>query len=137
MLGERVNTHNDMRTPTFEKFCYIGNASFVKELARFRSDPVHAPIKVLHPVLPVSQNPIVQLNQTRGEMVRLFNRFHHSNRIRLTFKKFLHPSNNCGGGGTVPSTGVRRDDEDLGCAFGRECHFLLAPWCLNFVTWSN
>src|SRR6185436_8599331 len=86
---------------------------FVKKLARLRSKPIYEPVVILHPVLPVTQNPVVQTHQLRAEMVRLFNRTHDPDRIRLTFEKLLHTGDDRCRGGAMSAAGVRRDDQNF------------------------
>jgi hypothetical protein len=52
----------DVRTPTFKQSRHITNASPMKELPCFRTNVIDAPVEVLHPVLPVGQDPIVKAN---------------------------------------------------------------------------
>jgi hypothetical protein len=58
-------------------------------------------------------------------MMRLFNRTHDPDRIRLSVEKLLHARNDRGGGGTMSTTGVRRDDQYLRDSLR---HFSLVPF---------
>src|SRR5215208_4207464 len=46
-------------------------------------------------------------------MMRLLDRAHDPDRIRLTFKKLLYARNDRSCSGTMSATGVRRDNQDL------------------------
>ena len=48
--------------------------------------------------------------------MRLFNRTHYPDRIRLAFEKLLHTSDDRRRGGAMSATGVRRDDQYFGDA---------------------
>src|SRR2546423_2816348 len=91
-----MDTDNHMRTPTFKQFNHIADASLVEELASLGTKPVHAPIKILHPVLPVSQYPIVEPDHFRGDCMGLFNCSDHPNSVRLTLEKLLHAGHDRG-----------------------------------------
>ena len=108
-----MHADDDVRTPALKQIRDITHAAFMKKLARLRPDVVHAPVEILHPVLPVAQYPVVQPHQLRAEMMRLLNCAHDPDRIRLTIKKLLHTRDNRRRSGTMPATSVRRDDQDL------------------------
>jgi hypothetical protein len=63
VLRKRVNTYDDMRAPTLEELGYISNTSLMKEFACFGPHMIHAPVEVFHPVLAITQNPVVQADQ--------------------------------------------------------------------------
>jgi hypothetical protein len=62
MLRQRMDTHNHVRTPTFKNLGHVTNATLVEKLACLGTNPVNKPIQVFHPVLFVSQHPIVEVN---------------------------------------------------------------------------
>jgi hypothetical protein len=49
----------NMWTPAFKDFGAKGYAALMKELSCFRTKLVNTPIQVLHPMLPVAQEPVV------------------------------------------------------------------------------
>ena len=59
VLREWMNAYDDVRTPAFKQIRNVRHTAFMKELTRLRSDVVHAPVEILHPVLPVAQYPVV------------------------------------------------------------------------------
>jgi hypothetical protein len=108
-----MNADHDVRAPALKQTGNIRHTSFTKKLARLRPNVVHTPVEILHPVLPVSQYPVVQTHQLRAQVMRLLNRAHDPNRVRLTVEKLLHSRNNRSRGRPVPTTRVRRDNQDL------------------------
>ncbi len=60
VLRQRVYADHDVRAPALKQLDDITDAAFVKKLARLRTDAIHAPVKILHPMLPVAQYPVVQ-----------------------------------------------------------------------------
>ena len=60
MLRERMNTDDDVRAPALKKLDDITHTPFMKKLARLGPKAIHAPVEILHPVLPVAQYPVVQ-----------------------------------------------------------------------------
>src|SRR5215510_11140929 len=85
----------------------------MKELARIRTDAVDEPVVILHPVLTIAQDPVVQPYQFIGEVMRLLNRANYAHRIRFTIKKLLHTRDNRRRRGPMPAAGVGGDDQDL------------------------
>src|SRR5215203_3109754 len=108
-----------MRTPTLEESGYVTDTAFMKKLASLRSDVVHAPVKILHPVLTIAKNPVVKTHQLSRQMVRFFNRTNDPNRVRFTVQKPLHSCNNRGSSRAMSATRVRRNYQYLGITSGR------------------
>src|SRR5882724_2366041 len=69
MLGQRMNADDDVRAPALKQLDHVTNRALVKELTRFRPDPIHAPVEIFHPMLPVGEYPIVQLDQALSQVV--------------------------------------------------------------------
>src|SRR2546421_11924540 len=90
MLRKWMNTHHNVRAPALEEFIHVANASLMEEFSCFWSEPVNKPVKIFHPMLPVSQQPIVEPNHLRSNCVRLLHCPHNTHRIRLTLKKSLY-----------------------------------------------
>src|SRR5688572_30733795 len=105
-----MNADHYMRAPTLKELGDISDATLMKKLARLWPKPVYAPVKVLHPVLPIPQQPVVDTYHSGGQRMRLFNRPNHAHRIRLPVEKLLHACDNCSRGGTVTTASVRRDN---------------------------
>src|SRR6266550_3510023 len=101
---------HDVRAPTLKKLFDKPDAAFLKELASFRAKAVDAPVEILHPVLPVTQQPVVKVNQLSCYRVGFFDRFYNSHCVRLTIEELLHAGNNRRRSGTMSATGVGRDD---------------------------
>src|SRR6185369_1379120 len=96
---ERMNTDDDVRAPAFEESSDVTDAALMKKLARLGTNTIQDPVVILYPVLAVAQQPVVKTDQLVGEMMRLLNRAHHANRIRLAVEKLLHAGDYSGGGG--------------------------------------
>jgi hypothetical protein len=96
MLRQGMDTDNNMRTPAFEKFPHITDATGMKELSRFGANSIHHPVKILHPVLLVAQHPVVEVHQPGGQVGRLLDSPDYPDSVRLALKKFLHTVNNRG-----------------------------------------
>jgi hypothetical protein len=62
-----MNANNYVRAPTLKLLGAETNASFVEKFPRLRTHAINNPIQILHPVLAVSQQPVVQTNQPRGD----------------------------------------------------------------------
>src|ERR1043165_3175889 len=133
MLRERMNTDDNMRAPALEKLDDITHTPLMKKLARLSTKSIYEPVVILHPVLPVTQDPVVQTHQLRAEMMRLFNRTHYPDRIRLAFEKLLHTGDDRRRSGAMSATSVRRDDQYFRDAL-RLGHWYLAlcPWFFAF-----
>ena len=113
MLRQRVNTNDNVWTPAFKKFRTKTDTALMKELSCLWSDVIDQPVEVLHPVLPIREDPVVKTDQTRRKMVRLLNRPYHTNCIRFAFQKLLNTSNDGCRCGPVSATGIRRDDQNF------------------------
>src|SRR5687767_12204702 len=105
-----MNTDDDVRAPALDNVAQVTDAPFMKKLARIRTDAVDDPVVILHPVLTVAQDPVVQPHQLVSEMMRFFDRAHDSHRIRFAVEKLLHAGNDRSGRGAMSTAGVRRDD---------------------------
>jgi hypothetical protein len=82
-----------MRAPPFKQSGYVANTSSMKEFAGLGPDSINAPVEVFHPVLAISQNPIVESNKFGGKVMRFFDSSHNSDSNRLTLEKLLHACN--------------------------------------------
>src|SRR5437868_7209159 len=102
-----------MRAPPFEQFNDVTNAAFLEKLARLRPKSIDEPIEILHPTLPIPQQPVVEAYQLCRDFMRIFDGFDDTHGIRLTVKKLLHTGNNRRRCGTMSTTGVRGDDQDF------------------------
>src|SRR2546425_7912664 len=85
-----MDANNYMRAPALEQLGHVANASLMEKLPRLWPEPVHAPVKILHPMLPVAQNPIVEPDHFRCDCMGLFNCSDHANSVRLTLEKLLY-----------------------------------------------
>src|ERR1043165_819637 len=103
----------DMRTPALKQTGDITHTPFIKKRARLRPDVIYEPVVILHPVLLVTQDPVIQPHQLRAEVMRFFNRAHDPDRIRFAVKKLLHTRNDRGRSRTMPTARVRRNDQNL------------------------
>jgi hypothetical protein len=55
-----MHTHNHVRAPFFERLPKKPDSPLIKELASFGPEPVNSPIEIFHPVLLISQNPVIE-----------------------------------------------------------------------------
>src|SRR5690606_4075851 len=110
---ERVDADNDMRTPLFKPILEKDHAAAVKELAGLRAKTVYRPVEVLHPALLVTENPVIDVNELFGDMVRFLDRLDDTHRYRFPVPKTLHPCRQRLCGRTVPAAGVGGNDQYL------------------------
>src|ERR1041384_5971148 len=85
----------------------------MKELARLWPKAINQPVVILHPVLFVAQQPVVNGNQFGGEMMRFFDSAHHAYGVRFAFHKTFDPRNDRRRRRAMTAAGVRRDNEDF------------------------
>ena len=111
----------NVRTPFFKTIPAKTDASPLKELARFGTDLVHDPIKILHPVLLILKYPIVEPNKFIGNVMRFLDRLDDADRRRFPLPKALSTIRDSLRCGSMSSTGVGRKNEDLG---GVGLHYL-------------
>jgi hypothetical protein len=52
-------TYHYMWAPSLENLKDVTYASLLEKLTSFRTKPVYAPIEILHPVLPVTEQPVI------------------------------------------------------------------------------
>ena len=113
VLSQRMYADDNVRTPALKKLAHITDATRMKELARFRSKAVDGPVKILHPMLLVTQQPVVETNQPVGDRRRFFHRAHHANRIRFAFDEALNAGHDRGCGRAMTAAGIGRNDQNL------------------------
>src|SRR5437773_12141852 len=113
MLCQRMHADHDVRAPALEQITHITYAARMKELERLWPETVNQPVVVLHPVLFISQQPVVDGHHYSREVMRLFDGPHHANSIRFTFDEALDAGHDRRGRGAVTTAGVGRDDEDF------------------------
>src|ERR1051325_1427062 len=118
-----MDTDYDVWTPTFENLCAITDAAFMKEFARLGAKAIDHPIQILHPVLAIAQQPVVETDQLCRDLVRLFHGFNDAHRIRLTLEKLLDTGNDRSRSRAMAAAGVRRHDRDFRVAL----HVLIFP----------
>src|SRR5205809_829376 len=85
----------------------------MKELEGLGTKAIDQPIVILHPVLLVTQQPVVNRYQLGGEMMRLFDGADDANRVRFALHKTLNAGHDRRGRGTMATSGIGRDDEDF------------------------
>ena len=113
MLGERMNTDDDVRAPFFELAAQVANRAFEDKLARFGADLIHGPIEIFHPMLLVLQHPVVKVNEFFRDPMRFLNRPDSAYSRRLALPKLLQPVRDRFRRGTMPAAGVGGDYEDF------------------------
>src|SRR6266496_5617907 len=113
MLGEWVNADNNLRTPALEKIGHITHCSLVEKLARVWTEAIDCPVEIFHPVLPISQHPVVETDKFRRDVVSFFNRAHNANSVGFAFDKALNASHNRCRGRAMASASVRRNDQNF------------------------
>src|SRR5207249_9834172 len=59
VLRQRMHADDDVRAPALKQFAHVTDASRMKELARLWPKAINQPVVVLHPVLFVAQQPVV------------------------------------------------------------------------------
>src|SRR6476620_1968678 len=108
-----MHANNDMRTPFLKLPGHITNGTLVEELSGIRAKAIDEPIIVLHPMLFVSQQPVVDSHHLCGQMMRLFHRANGSDRVRLAFHKAFDAGHNRRCRRSMSAARVGRDDEDF------------------------
>jgi hypothetical protein len=69
VLRQWVDADDDVRAPAFEEVTDVADRPLVEEFARLGAEAVDAPVEVLHPVLLVAQQPVVEPDHPRGDRV--------------------------------------------------------------------
>jgi len=90
-----MNTHHNVRAPSFKQSNHVSNRTLVEELPSFGSDSIHAPVEVFHPVLAVTEDPVIEMNKSAGKVMRFFDSFDDANGVRLALQEFLHTRDDC------------------------------------------
>src|SRR5690242_79922 len=108
-----MNADDDVRAPTFEQSSHVTDATFVEKLTRVWTNAVDDPVVILHPVLAVAENPVVETNQFVSEVMRFLDGAHDTNCVRLAVQKLLHSRDNRRCGRAMPAARVGRDDQYL------------------------
>lgn len=109
MLRQRMNAHDDMRTPFLEDITRIGKAFAMQEAALLRTHLVDRPIEILHPMLLVLKDPVIDVHQTLGDAVRVLDRTYRADRDRIAAPKSLKSIRNGLSRRTVAAARVGRD----------------------------
>src|SRR5437867_3746167 len=89
MLRQGMYANDDMRAPCFEKVSGVSDASPIKKFPRFRAKPINRPIKILHPALPMPQDPVIEADELLCYVMRFFNTANDPYRSRSAVPKFL------------------------------------------------
>src|SRR5260370_4913972 len=106
-------TDDDVRTPAIEEAAHKTDTSRLKELALLRPKAIDGPVVILHPVLLVSQDPVIQANQLSTEVVRFFDRADDSNRVGFSLEKTVNPGHDCRRRRPMAPARVGRDNQNL------------------------
>ena len=114
MLCQRVHADDDVRAPALEQFVDVADAATIEEFARFGAKTVDRPEEILHPVLPVTEHPVVDAHQPRRDRMRLFNRAHDAHGIRVSREELLQARRNRHRRRAMPAARVGRDDQNFG-----------------------
>src|SRR5262245_2352499 len=85
----------------------------MKKLERLWPEAVYQPVVILHPVLLVAQQPVVDSHQPGREVVRFFYRAHDANRIGLALHETFDAGHDRRRRRTMAAACVGRDDEDF------------------------
>lgn len=101
-----MNTDDNVWTPPLEDFGAVTDATLLEKLSRLGPNAVNSPVHVLHPMLFISQQPVINVHQFRRDRMRFFNRTDHANSVRLSFKKLLHTGDNRRRGRAMAASGV-------------------------------
>src|ERR1051325_1924736 len=113
MLRQGMDTDNDVRTPALDDIADIADAARMKELAGLRTKAIDQPVVILHPVLLVSQQPVVDRHQLGREVMRFLDGPDDAHRVRFTLHKTLYASHDGRGRGAMAAARVGRDDENF------------------------
>src|SRR5580765_7530210 len=89
-----MNTDYNVRAPFFELVAKVTDTVFLKYLACLGPDLVHKPIEVLHPILLVSEEPVVDRDKFVCQVMRFFSGPDHSHGDRFTVPKPLQSDRN-------------------------------------------
>src|ERR1041385_4062712 len=96
----------------------------MKELARLGTKAIDQPVVILHPMLLVTQQPVVNRHQPGGEMMRFLDRANHAHGVRFTLYETLNAGHDRRGRRAVTTAGVGRDDEDFWSLARRHLFFV-------------
>src|ERR1051326_1077029 len=110
-----MHADDDMRTPFVELTRNVTNRAFVKEFTCVWAESIDEPVVVLHPMLLVTQQPVVDGDELCCKMMRLFDRANRPNRVRLALHKRLNPRHDRRRRRAMTAAGIGGDDQDFRC----------------------
>ena len=110
VLRQRVDADDNVRTPALKKGAHISDAAGMKEFARLRTKTIDGPVEVLHPMLFVAQDPVVEINELCADVMGFFNCAHDTNRVRLALEEILDASDNRRGRRSMATARVGRNN---------------------------
>src|SRR5437588_6427575 len=101
-----MHADDNVRTPSLKQAANICDAARMKELARLWPEAIDEPVVILHPVLLISQQPVVERDELGGEMMRFFDRADDPHRVRFTFDEAFDARNDRRRCRTVSTAGI-------------------------------
>ncbi len=112
MLCHRVNRDDDLRTVFLEQLPRVPRSHPIEQTRLIRTEMLDRPVVILHQMLVMAQQVVVELRQLFGQKVRLFNR---ADDVDQTFGRgeSLQPVGDCGCGARVATSGIGGDDQKL------------------------
>src|SRR5215813_2869199 len=108
-----MHADHHVRTPLLKLSGDVTNRAFIEELAGVGTKSINQPVVILHPVLLVSQQPVVDGNELGSEMMRFFDGADDANSIRLALDEAFDARHNRRRRGTMTAAGVGRNDENF------------------------
>jgi hypothetical protein len=106
MLRQRMHADDDVRAPFFKNIANITDTAFLEKLARLGTNFVHHPVEIFHPMLPVAQDPVVNIDEFFGNVMRFFDGFDGADGKRFACPEFLQTGGNSDRCRAVSAAGI-------------------------------
>src|ERR1043166_8885508 len=108
-----MNADDDVWTPALKLAGNVPNGAPVEEFAPFGPKAIDGPIKVFHPGLFVAKDPVIDRNQSGGDVMGFFDGADRPNSVRLAFHKTLNAGDDGRSRRTMSASGIGGDDQNF------------------------
>src|SRR5215475_13859118 len=112
MLRHRVNRDDDLRTVFLEQLPHVPRSHSIEQVRLVRAKMFDRPVVILHQVLVMAQQVVVELRQLLGQQVGLLERADY---VDQTLERRESPQPVCdrGRGASVAASGFGSDDQEF------------------------
>jgi hypothetical protein len=79
-----MNADDNMRAPFLEKVLKVSKTTLVKEFAGLGTKFIYRPVEILHPALLIAKDPVIKLDASLCDTMRVLDCAYDPNRCRLS-----------------------------------------------------